>query len=69
MEAITTVLQPLAWVASPTGAAVAVALFLLFVSGIAGRMFSGIEPSAGSGKVRRRGDALAGEQARARISG
>lgn len=46
MEAITSTLQPLAWVLSPAGLVVALTLFGLLLSGVVGRVFPDIEVSA-----------------------
>ena len=68
MEAITTTLQPLAWVLSPAGLVVALSSFGLVVSGVIGRVFPDIEVSGSAWRSRRRQEALEGAARRARIT-
>ena len=68
MEAITTTLQPLAWVLTPVGLVVAVSLFGLVVSGIVGRILPDIEVSSSAWRSRHQAGALEAGSQRARIS-
>lgn len=68
MEAITSTLQPLAWVLSPVGLVVALTLFGLLVSGLVGRVFPDIELSGSARRSRNRAGALVAASARARIT-
>jgi uncharacterized iron-regulated membrane protein len=68
MEAITSTLQPLAWVLSPVGLMVALTLFGLLVSGVVGRVFPDIEVSSSARRSRVQGRALEAASTRARIT-
>ena len=68
MEAITTTLQPLAWVLSPAGLVVALSLFGLVMSGVVGRILPDIEVSSSAWRSRHQAGALEAGSRRARIT-
>ena len=68
MEAITTTLQPLAWVLTPAGLVVAMSLFGLVMSGLVGRILPDIEVSSSAWRTRHQPGALEAGSRRARIS-
>jgi hypothetical protein len=68
MEAITSTLQPLAWVLSPVGLMIALTLFGLLISGVVGRVFPDIEVSGSDWRSRTERRALEAASARARIT-